>query len=75
MRGATDYKRNFSGMAWALIGVTVLGTLFFLGLNRTIGWDIAITADFPRLIEGNVTWDTLIGETRMGSIYQQLLGA
>ena len=39
VRGATDYKRNFAGMAWALIGVTVLGILFFLGVAKTIGWD------------------------------------
>ncbi|MBL8078429.1 MAG: APC family permease [Anaerolineales bacterium] len=39
VRGATDYKRNFSGMAWALGAVTVLGILFFLGVARTIGWD------------------------------------
>jgi len=39
VRGATDYKRNFSGMAWALGGVTVLGIIFFIGVARTIGWD------------------------------------
>jgi basic amino acid/polyamine antiporter, APA family len=39
VRGATDYKRNFSGMAWALGAVTVLGIVFFLGVNKTIGWD------------------------------------
>ena len=39
VRGATDYKRNFSGMAWALGSVTVLGIVFFLGVAKTIGWD------------------------------------
>ena len=39
VRGATDYKRNFSGMAWALGSVTVLGIIFFLGVAKTIGWD------------------------------------
>ena len=39
VRGATDYKRNFSGMAAALGTVTVLGIVFFLGVSRTIGWD------------------------------------
>ncbi len=39
VRGATDYKRNFSGMAAALGAVTVLGIIFFLGVARTIGWD------------------------------------
>jgi APA family basic amino acid/polyamine antiporter len=39
VRGATDYKRNFSGMAWALGSVTVLGIIFFIGVARTIGWN------------------------------------
>ncbi|WP_332671501.1 sugar-transfer associated ATP-grasp domain-containing protein [Aromatoleum sp.] len=39
---------------------------------RTIGWDVAITPDALRLIEGNVTWDTLSGESRMGEIYRYL---
>ena len=45
VRGATDYKRNFAGMAWALIGVTVLGVLFFLGVARTIGWNFYMQAN------------------------------
>ena len=39
---------------------------------RTIGWDVAITDDAPCLIEGNVTWDTLTGEPRMGEIYRHM---
>lgn len=45
VRGATDYKRNFSGMAWALIVTTVLGILFFLGINKSIGWDFYVQAN------------------------------
>lgn len=39
VRGATDYKRNFAGMAWALGTVTALGVVFFLAVAKTIGWD------------------------------------
>ena len=39
---------------------------------RTIGWDVAVTDGPPLLIEGNVTWDTLIGEPRMGVIHAEL---
>lgn len=45
VRGATDYKRNFSGMAWALVAVTVLGILFFEGVAKTIGWDFYVQAN------------------------------
>jgi amino acid transporter len=45
VRGATDYKRNFSGMAWALIITTALGILFFLGINKAIGWDFYVQAN------------------------------
>jgi amino acid transporter len=45
VRGATDFKRNFTGMAWALIGVTVLGVIFFLGVARTIGWDFYVQSN------------------------------
>jgi APA family basic amino acid/polyamine antiporter len=39
VRGATDFKRNFWGMAWALIATTILGAVFFLLINKTIHWD------------------------------------
>ena len=45
VRGATDYKRNFAGMAWALAGVTVLGVIFFLAVNKTIGWDFYVQSN------------------------------
>jgi APA family basic amino acid/polyamine antiporter len=45
VRGATDYKRNFAGMAWALGITTLLGIVFFLGIARTIGWDFYVQAN------------------------------
>ncbi len=45
VRGATDYKRNFAGMAWALGAVTVLGIVFFLGVAKTIGWDFYVQSN------------------------------
>lgn len=39
---------------------------------RTIGWDVAISRDGPVMIEGNVKWDTLSGDPRMGEIYRRL---
>ncbi len=44
VRGATDYKRNFAGMAWALGVTTVLGIVFFLAVAKTIGWDFYVNA-------------------------------
>jgi amino acid transporter len=45
VRGATDYKRNFAGMAWALGITTVLGILFFMGIARSIGWDFYVQSN------------------------------
>ena len=45
VRGATDYKRNFWGMGWALIITTVLGVVFFLLINKTISWDFYTKAN------------------------------
>ena len=38
IKGADDFKRNFWGMAWALIITTILATVFFLLVNKTISW-------------------------------------
>jgi len=38
VRGATDFKRNFWGMAWALIATTVLAAALFLLIEKTITW-------------------------------------
>jgi amino acid transporter len=45
VRGATDFKRNFWGMGWALIATTVLGAIFFLLIGKTIGWDFYMKAN------------------------------
>jgi amino acid transporter len=39
VRGASDYKRNFWGMAAAIIVTAVLGIVFFLLIGKTLGWD------------------------------------
>jgi amino acid transporter len=38
VRGATDFKRNFSGMFWALIVTTVIAAVLFLLIEKTITW-------------------------------------
>lgn len=45
VRGATDFKRNFWGMAWALIITTVLAAIFFLLIAKTISWDFYMNAN------------------------------
>ncbi len=45
VRGATDFKRNFWGMAWALIITTVLAVVFFLLIAKTISWDFYMKAN------------------------------
>ncbi len=45
VRGATDFKRNFSGMAWALGFTTVLAIVFLLAISKTIGWDFYVQAN------------------------------
>ncbi|MGQ9503206.1 MAG: amino acid permease [Anaerolineae bacterium] len=45
VRGATDFKRNFWGMAWALIITTALGVIFFLLISKTFTWDFYTKAN------------------------------
>ncbi len=45
VRGATDFKRNFWGMAWALIITVGLGIVFFLLISKTINWDFYMSAN------------------------------
>jgi amino acid transporter len=44
VRGATDFKRNVSGMGWALAGTTVLGIILLFAISKTIGWDFYVQA-------------------------------
>ena len=39
VRGASDYKRNFWGMAAAIIVTNVVALIFFALIAKTIGWD------------------------------------
>ena len=39
VRGASDYKRNFWGMAAAILVTTVGALIFFALIAKTIGWD------------------------------------
>ena len=45
VRGASDFKRNFWGMALALIVTTFLGIAFFLLIDKTISWDFYTKAN------------------------------
>lgn len=45
VRGASDYKRNFWGMAWAIIVTAGLALIFFALINKTMGWDFYINAN------------------------------
>jgi len=44
VRGATDFKRNITGMGTALGVTTLLGILLLYAINRTIGWDFYVQA-------------------------------
>ncbi len=45
VKGADDFKKNFWGMAWALIATTVIGVVFFLLVNKTITWEFLNNAN------------------------------
>ena len=44
VRGATDFKRNVSGMGWALGVTTLLGIVLLYSISKTIGWDFYVQA-------------------------------
>ncbi len=44
VRGATDFKRNISGMGWALAITTLLGIVLLFAIKKTIGWDFYMQA-------------------------------
>ncbi len=44
VRGATDFKRNVSGMGWALGVTTLLGIVLLFSISKTIGWDFYVQA-------------------------------
>src|SRR4030067_39102 len=45
VRGATDYKKNFWGMAWAVIVTAGLALVLFLLINKTMGWEFYMNAN------------------------------
>ena len=45
VRGASDYKRNFWGMASAILVTAGLAIVFFLLINKTIGWEFYMNAN------------------------------
>ncbi len=56
VRGATDFKRNISGMGWALGATTLLGIILLLSIQKTIGWDFYVQA-------GGAWWNYAWGYT------------
>lgn len=45
VRGATDFKRNFQGMFYALVATTVLGVVLFLLIQKTISLEFYYNAN------------------------------
>jgi amino acid transporter len=45
VKGADDFKKNFLGMALALLATTALAILLYLTIARTIGWDFYTKAN------------------------------
>jgi APA family basic amino acid/polyamine antiporter len=45
VRGASDYKKNFWGMAWAVVVTALLALVFFVLINKTMGWDFYMNAN------------------------------
>ncbi len=45
VKGADDFKKNFWGMAYALIVTTALGVVLYLLVAKTITWDFLVNAN------------------------------
>ncbi|MEK6588599.1 MAG: hypothetical protein AABY97_07135, partial [Chloroflexota bacterium] len=45
VKGADDFRKNLSGMAWALIATTALAVIFFVLVNKTITWEFMNNAN------------------------------
>lgn len=56
VRGATDFKRNITGMGSALGMTTLLGILLLYAISKTIGWDFYVQA-------GGAWWNYIWGFT------------
>jgi len=56
VRGATDFKRNVSGMGWALGITTLLGIILLFAIKKTVGWDFYVQA-------GGAWWNYAWGYT------------
>jgi len=56
VRGATDFKRNITGMGSALGVTTVLGIVLLYAISKTIGWDFYVQA-------GGAWWNYVWGFT------------
>ena len=44
VRGATDFKRNITGMGAALGVTTLLGILLLYAISKTVGWEFYVQA-------------------------------
>ncbi len=44
VRGATDFKRNITGMGTALGVTTLLGILLLFAISKTVGWEFYVQA-------------------------------
>ncbi len=61
VRGATDFKRNISGMGWALAITTVLAIVVLFAIRKTIGWDFYVQA-------GGAWWNYAWGYTDVAPV-------
>lgn len=45
VKGSQDFKKNFAGMAAALVGTTVLAVVLLTAIERGLGWDFYMNAN------------------------------